>query len=401
MRGKACFCVGEFRSRGITPAYAGKSQKPEHDRADTGDHPRVCGEKARTLIVQDEPQGSPPRMRGKESDEIVLLALVEDHPRVCGEKSGGAPSNWAHRGSPPRMRGKGSHFSNTGFCHGITPAYAGKSTRGNLSSSYIGDHPRVCGEKSISRPKSGPSTGSPPRMRGKVCVASELARHSGITPAYAGKRISSYATKKDRKDHPRVCGEKVNMIKYTRQPQGSPPRMRGKVVFGLVCHAAGGITPAYAGKRTVRGACPLWTRDHPRVCGEKTLTNRNTRVGAGSPPRMRGKGLECRLVPFRLGITPAYAGKRKNHGGVPDPRLDHPRVCGEKPCYCQPDDIAMGSPPRMRGKAHIPAGNRTSVGITPAYAGKSRFDGFRRLLQRDHPRVCGEKVTNDSAGFAQ
>ena len=28
--------------------------------------PRVCGEKARTLIVQNEPQGSPPRMRGKD-----------------------------------------------------------------------------------------------------------------------------------------------------------------------------------------------------------------------------------------------------------------------------------------------------------------------------------------------
>ena len=26
----------------------------------------MCGEKARTLIVQDEPQGSPPRMRGKD-----------------------------------------------------------------------------------------------------------------------------------------------------------------------------------------------------------------------------------------------------------------------------------------------------------------------------------------------
>ena len=49
----------------ITPAYAGKSAAQSLDRLCAGDHPRVCGEKARTLIVQDEPQGLPPRMRGK------------------------------------------------------------------------------------------------------------------------------------------------------------------------------------------------------------------------------------------------------------------------------------------------------------------------------------------------
>ena len=50
---------------GITPAYAGKSKSRKCTQAEREDHPRVCGEKARTLIVQDEPQGLPPRMRGK------------------------------------------------------------------------------------------------------------------------------------------------------------------------------------------------------------------------------------------------------------------------------------------------------------------------------------------------
>ena len=50
----------------ITPAYAGKSRQILRNSSGIWDHPRVCGEKARTLIVQDEPQGSPPRMRGKE-----------------------------------------------------------------------------------------------------------------------------------------------------------------------------------------------------------------------------------------------------------------------------------------------------------------------------------------------
>ena len=46
MRGKATFVALELFEFGITPAYAGKSQRgPEHLAA-TVDHPRVCGEKA-------------------------------------------------------------------------------------------------------------------------------------------------------------------------------------------------------------------------------------------------------------------------------------------------------------------------------------------------------------------
>ena len=45
---------------------------------------------------------------------------------------------------------------------------------------------------------------------------------------------------------------------------------------------------------------------------------------------MRGKGVPLLLVPVRLGITPAYAGKRELN--VTPNRLlgDHPRLCGEK-----------------------------------------------------------------------
>ena len=52
----------------ITPAWAGKRLAPAPTGFKSQDHPRVGGEKARTLIVQDEPQGSPPRRRGKEGE---------------------------------------------------------------------------------------------------------------------------------------------------------------------------------------------------------------------------------------------------------------------------------------------------------------------------------------------
>ena len=45
----------------------------------------------------------------------------------------------------------------------------------------------------------------------------------------------------------------------------------------------------------------------------------------------------------------------------------------------------------MRGK-DTPAGAASPpAGITPAYAGKSIYDGKQCKLGRDHPRLCGEK----------
>ena len=45
--------------------------------------------------------------------------------------------------------------------------------------------------------------------------------------------------------------------------------MRGKVVEGIKNLPYNGITPAYAGKRIISGGIPVFTEDHPRLCGEK------------------------------------------------------------------------------------------------------------------------------------
>ena len=50
------------------------------------------------------------------------------------------------------------------------------------------------------------------------------------------------------RDHPRVCGEKFDMLPLEIRQKGSPPRMRGKVGHGLAPKFEVGITPAYAGK---------------------------------------------------------------------------------------------------------------------------------------------------------
>ena len=146
-------------------------------------------------------------------------------------------------------------------------------------------------------------------MRGKAFLAERWHSVIGITPAYAGKRQELLSCRMNRKDHPRVCGEKGSSTFWSRNHSGSPPRMRGKEGGDLFAAVVDGITPACAGKscrlRQLHGAY----RDHPRVCGEKKKLSPNFTVYEGSPPRVRGK--ETRLPPLRApaGITPACAGK--------------------------------------------------------------------------------------------
>ena len=73
---------------------------------------------------------------------------------------------------------------------------------------------------------------------------------------------------------------------------GSPPRVRGKVAEQLGVVPVQGITPACAGKSLERVLDPCEVRDHPRVCGEKDMMDFEGKDKVGSPPRVRGKDLE-------------------------------------------------------------------------------------------------------------
>ena len=190
-------------------------------------------------------------------------------------------------------------------------------------------------------------------MRGKAGYYPARGYHTRITPACAGKSRRSYSSCSFRQDHPRVCGEKGISEEKPVYTLGSPPRVRGKVAEIDGNMAAGGITPACAGKSECD--CPLFEQpwDHPRVCGEKFLPIFLVITFPGSPPRVRGKGSASVGFFHALRITPACAGKRcVQRGRVPDWQ-DHPRVCGEKFAVVQLHGDAMGSPPRVRGKARL------------------------------------------------
>ena len=167
-------------------------------------------------------------------------------------------------------------------------------------------------------------------MRGKAACRGRTCNYPGITPACAGKRQRHFGNSGQKRDHPRVCGEKTVVLALALVNQGSPPRVRGKGCKVLTGGLASGITPACAGKRKLaqRDVAAAW--DHPRVCGEKNSCTYRTEFGKGSPPRVRGKDNDISAIQAKNGITPACAGKRSSPGLRKSPERDHPRVCGEK-----------------------------------------------------------------------
>ena len=125
VRGTGVAQAQEELNRGITPACAGNSSKVKPWSLFSSDHPRVCGEQAPCGTMPTLPRGSPPRVRGTATANLVA----------------------AYRA-------------------GITPACAGNRTVRRSATGGTTDHPRVCGEQIIPEVITVTTAGSPPRVRG-------------------------------------------------------------------------------------------------------------------------------------------------------------------------------------------------------------------------------------------
>lgn len=151
--------------------------------------------------------------------------------------------------------------------------------------------------------------GSPPRGREKVSGRLTGANYARITPAWAGKRTRSWRAYGCPWDHPRVGGEKIIWASVSIAALESPPHGRGKGVVEGGHVEVNRITPAWAGKSLVTPSIPQTRGDHPRVGGEKTVTEKGETQRTGSPPRRRGKDRRLVVDVLPEGITPAWAGK--------------------------------------------------------------------------------------------
>ena len=102
----------------------------------------------------------------------------------------------------------------------------------------------------------------------------------------------------------------------------------------------------------------------------------------------------------RVGITPAYAGKTKRPIRQIRRFQDHPRIRGKdrRKKDCLVEDL--GSPPHTRERRSQQQRYCQSYRITPAYAGKTASHTSFRTAHQDHPRIRGKDWNSMSADMA-
>ena len=171
---------------------------------------------------------------------------------------------------------------------------------------------------------------------------------NGITPAHAGRIRRQSAAKRGYEDHPRACGKNPIPPIKLRSTIGSPPRMREESEDIRDWNAGRRITPAHAGRISIKCIIRGRSRDHPRACGKNLLPKIDIARSSGSPPRMREE-LDCTAHGLKsTGITPAHAGRIIGRNFCHTSFQDHPRACGKNESTVSKAYSTTGSPPRMR-----------------------------------------------------
>ena len=309
MRGKRCRPEYRPHAHRIIPARAGQTSSIWRDSSASTDHPRACGANSFFLSSHVLGFGSSPRVRGK---RVVRV--------------------------PGRLPAR------------IIPARAGQTARRCRAAPERPDHPRACGANGKAFHTEENLPGSSPRVRGKRPVRVGVSAKRRIIPARAGQTPSGIADSSHRADHPRACGANSSTIKSITVPSGSSPRVRGKLVLGVVGLAGSRIIPARAGQTHVN-ACKLMIRpDHPRACGANSFQPPIIGLDYGSSPRVRGKRPRSRRTAHHQRIIPARAGQTTHGHAGNGQGPDHPRACGANVKCFSINEPEYGSSPRVRGK---------------------------------------------------
>ena len=152
------------------------------------------------------------------------------------------------------------------------------------------------------------SRGSSPRLRGTLADLPHAVTDRGIIPALAGNTETAGPFSNTFGDHPRACGEHVDIVSQGDSNMGSSPRLRGTPARRPTMRARPGIIPALAGNTIVSVARGNRTRDHPRACGEHARHWQQPPLDEGSSPRLRGTLHQIVFQRRRRGIIPALAG---------------------------------------------------------------------------------------------
>ena len=268
VRGKLESRLQRRAPAGLIPARAGKTPPGAGPPSGRAAHPRACGENGVDLGAAQAAGGSSPRVRGKlavgrrSTDPRGLIPAragktgarpctccdTGAHPRACGENSRTVDHDGDPDGSSPRVRGKQPHRRSRRRPRRLIPARAGKTPRTTPSNPRSRAHPRACGENVTVDGYAADAEGSSPRVRGKQRERPLDEPQPGLIPARAGKTDAVIFGAAARTAHPRACGENLVSAACAVVSVGSSPRVRGKLRGHVHSSVLRGLIPARAGK---------------------------------------------------------------------------------------------------------------------------------------------------------
>ena len=296
------------------------------------------------------------------------------------------------KGPPPRARGRPAIGRGPTVGHGTTPACAGTTAAIAAASARRRDHPCVRGDDMFARYRFRSVWGPPPRARGRRCRPHEPGANTGTTPACAETTSTPLTGSASSRDHPRVRGDDSANDVIDLSAEGPPPRARGRQDVAVQLERLHGTTPACAGTTWLMTSPQPARGDHPRVRGDDPATRSRGRASAGPPPRARGRPPASRPRAHTAGTTPACAGTTRRPLGSETRAGDHPRVRGDDGVVLGIALVALGPPPRARGRRGPAHRRRPGRGTTPACAGTTQVMSHAIWSTRDHPRVRGDDL---------
>ena len=211
-------------------------------------------------------------------------------------------------GSSPHAWGTHGLADPVGRRHRFIPAYAGNAHRGMIGRRPVAVHPRIRGERRVATSNDRSIVGSSPHTRGTPEISQATTVFHRFIPACAGNACAQASSDLSFTVHPRMRGERDEAVGLHAGNLGSSPHARGTLHRNGLLHAPFRFIPAYAGNAAARRLRPGPSSVHPRIRGERPLSEQQLTDDNGSSPHTRGTLIVACVHLGQIRFIPAYAG---------------------------------------------------------------------------------------------
>ena len=187
-----------------------------------------------------------------------------------GERASSSNTIQRYNGSSPHARGTRCHVLLEAEGLRFIPACAGNAARWSSPAAAPAVHPRMRGERGQLLQQAAVDGGSSPHARGTLARPLDAAASRRFIPACAGNASAIFFRAPTVPVHPRMRGERRSNIGRVMNPPGSSPHARGTQAMKGFRILGLRFIPACAGNASPLPSPCRTCSVHPRMRGERT-----------------------------------------------------------------------------------------------------------------------------------